>query len=170
MMSQINAANNVSTNLLPRTRNYLAWKLEQMAYMRSLAEAKQKSSTSLVLRAATNPNQTAAALLPRFTSLESPPTAVMHRVEALIATVRGKTGPLPVDEDSMKKNAGKYLPWLYQMLAEYEAVDAAAAAAAADAADAADAAKPKHPRTFCILPQIHNQLSFISFSNLGLQR
>ena len=163
-MASVNAKNNVSTNLLPKTRQYLAWKLEPMAYMDSLTKPKQKSWTHLVLSAATTPNKTAADLLPRYTSLQRPPTAVMNDVEALITTVKGKIGPLPVDEDNMKKKAGKYLPWLHQILTEYEAADAAAAA------DAAVVAQPKHPRIFSILPQIGNKPSFIQLSNLGLQR
>lgn len=163
-MSQVNAGNHVSVNLLPKIRQYLAWKLMQMEYMDGLAEAKQKSWTSLVLWAATTPDKTASDLLPRYTSLQRPSAAVMSDVEALITSVKGQIGPLPVDEDNMKKKAGKYLPWLHQILTEYEAADAAAAA------DAAVVAQPKHPRIFSILPQIGNKPSFIQLSNLGLQR
>lgn len=166
-MSQVNAGNHVSVNLLSQTRQYLAWKLEQMEYMDGLAEAKQKSWTSLVLWAATTPDKTASDLLPRYTSLQRPSAAVMSDIEALITSVKGKIGPLPVDEDNKKKNAGKYLPWMLHMMTEYEAADAAAAAAAADAADAAE---PKHPRIFTILPQISNRPNFIHLGNLGLHR
>lgn len=169
-MAQVNAGNHVSVNLLPKTRQYLAWKLKQMEYVDSLAEAKQKSWTSLVLWAATTPDKTASNLLPRYSSLQRPSAAVMSDIEALITSVKGKIGPLPVDEDNKKKNAGKYLPWLHHMLTEYEAADAAAAAAAADATDVADAAEPKHPRIFTMLPQIGNRPSFIHLSTSGLHR
>ena len=160
-MSQVNAGNHVSVNLLPKTRQYLAWKLMQMEYMDGLAEAKQKSWTSLVLWAVTTPNKTASDLLPRYTSLQRPSAAVLGDIEAFITSVKGKIGPLPVDEDNKQKNAGKYLPWMLHMLTEYEAADAAAAA---------DAAEPKHPRIFAILPQIGNRPSFIQLSNSGLHR
>ena len=127
-MSQVNAGNHVSVNLLPKTRQYLAWKLMQMEYMDGLAEAKQKSWTSLVLWAATTPDKTASDLLPRYTSLQRPSASVLSDIEAFITSVKGKIGPLPVDEDNKKKNAGKYLPWMLHMLTEYDAADAADAA------------------------------------------
>ena len=163
-MSQVNAGNHVSVNLLPKTRQYLAWKLMQMEYMDGLAEAKQKSWTSLVLWAVTTPDKTASDLLPRYTSLQRPSAAVLGDIEAFVTSVKGRIGPLPVDEENKKKNAGKYLPWMLHMLTEYEAADAAAAA------DAADAAEPKHPRIFAILPQIGNRPSFIQLSSSGLHR
>ena len=156
-MAQTNAANHVSVNLRGRTRQYITWKLGQNAYMHSLAKPKLKSWASLVLWASTT-DKTTADLLPRYTSLQMPPAAVIYEVEALITTVKGGIGPLPVDDNNLKKQADKYLPWMYHLLMEYEA------------ADAADAAEQKHPRTFAILPQIGNRLSFIHISNLGLQR
>ena len=118
----------------------------------------QPGKAKLVLWAGTTTDKAAADLLPRYTSLQMPPAAVLNEIEALSTTVKGGIGPLPINDDNLKKMADKYLPWKYHMLMEYEA------------ANAADAAGRKHPCTFALLPQISNQLSFIHISNLGLQR
>ena len=111
-----------------------------------------------------NPRQDNLRPAAKVISLQRPSAAVLSDIEAFITSVKGKIGPLPVDEDNKKKNAGKHLPWMLHMLTEYEAADAAAAA------DGADAAEPKHPRIFAILPQIGNRPNFIQLSNSGLHR
>ena len=56
--------------------------------MSGLAKAKLNSWSSLVLYAGTTPDKTAADLLPRLTSLQVLPAALMVEVEGLVATLK----------------------------------------------------------------------------------
>ena len=116
---------------------------------------KMRSWTQLVLWAGTTPDLTAAALLPRFSSLEALAAAAMADIEALIETMHAKIGALPVTDFSLTSKADLYLPWLHHILIEYEA----AAAAGLD-----------HPRLFALLPQLSNHRAFIAISSSGLHR
>ena len=154
-MAQINACNHVSVNFLNRTRKWVKFRLCQNQYFNNLAKKKMNSWSSLVLWAGTTTDKTATDLLPRFSSLQMLPAAEMNHVNALVTILKAGVGPLPVTEDSLKRQAELYLPWLYHMLAEYEA---------------AAAAGQEHPRMYTILPQISNGMSFITISNSGLHR
>ncbi|KAL3150038.1 hypothetical protein ABBQ38_013390 [Trebouxia sp. C0009 RCD-2024] len=125
----------------------------QNQHFANLAKKKLNSWSSLVLWAGTVTDKTATDLLPRFSSLQMPPVAVKNYVEALVASLKADVGPLPVTEDSLKRQAELYLPWLYHMLTDYEA---------------AAAAGLEHPRMYTILPQISNSLSFITISSSAL--
>ncbi|KAL3146771.1 hypothetical protein ABBQ38_014755 [Trebouxia sp. C0009 RCD-2024] len=154
-MAQINACNHVSVNFRSRTRTWIKFRLLQNQHFANLAKKRLNSWSSLVLWAGTVTDKTATDLLPRFSSLQMPPVAVMNFVEALVASLKADVGPLPVTDDSLKRQAELYLPWLYQMLTEYEA---------------AAAAGLEHPRMYTILPQISNSLSFITISSSALHR
>ncbi|KAL3142401.1 hypothetical protein ABBQ38_002736 [Trebouxia sp. C0009 RCD-2024] len=154
-MAQINACNHVSVNFRSRTRTWIKFRLLQNQHFANLAKKRLNSWSSLVLWAGTVTDKTATDLLPRFSSLQMPPVAVMNFVEALVASLKADVGPLPVTDDSLKRQAELYLPWLYQMLTEYEA---------------AAAAGLEHPRMYTILPQISNNLSFITISSSALHR
>ena len=105
------------------------WQNQAVHHLETWAESAhtQPAKAKLVLWAGTT-DKTADDLLPRYTSLQMPPAAVLNEIEALSTTVKGGIGPLPVNDDNLKKMADKYLPWKYHMLMEYEAANAADAA------------------------------------------
>lgn len=154
-MAQINAGNHVSVHFRSNTRKWISFRLRQNQYFDNLAKKKLNSWSSLVLWAGTTSDKTATDLLPRYSSLQMLPAAEMNYIEALVTSLKADVGPLPVTEDSLKRQAELYLPWLYHMLEDYEA---------------AAAAGQEHPRMYTILPQISNSLSFITISSSGLHR
>ena len=154
-MAQINTGNHVSVHFRSRTRTWIKNRLRQTPYFANLAKKKLNSWSSLVLWAGTTLDMTATTLLPRFSSLQMLPAAQMNIVEALITFMKANIGPLPVTDVTLKAKAELYLPWLHRMLMEYEA---------------AAAAGQEHPRMYTILPQISNNLSFISISSSSLHR
>ena len=133
-----------------RTRKWISFRLRQINFFDNLPRKRLNSWSSLVLWAGLTTYKQ-----PRFSSLQMLPAAEMNQVEALVATLKASVGPLPVTEQSLKRYAELYLPWLYQMLTEYEA---------------AAAAGQEHPRMYTILPQISDSLSFITISNSSLHR
>lgn len=154
-MGQINAANHVSVNLRKRTRRWIKFKLQTIDHIASMPKDRVNSWAGLVLWAGTTPDLTAADLLPRFRSLSLPPANVMQQVEDLVATIKAGIGPLPVNKDSLTAHAEQYLPWLRQMLLDYEQ---------------AAVAGEQHPPLFTLMPQISDQMSFIAISSSGLHR
>ena len=136
-MAQTNACNHVCVNFRAKTKKWITFKLRQNQQFANMQTKKLYSWSSLVLWAGTTTDKTVVDLLPRYTTLQLLPAAEMNHVEAMVTTLRGSIGPLPVTDDSLKGQAELYLPWLYHMLTEYEA---------------AAAAGQQHPHMYTILP------------------
>ncbi|KAL3150870.1 hypothetical protein ABBQ32_000620 [Trebouxia sp. C0010 RCD-2024] len=100
-MAQINACNHVSGNFRSRARKWISFWLLQNQHFANLAKKKLNSWSSLVLWAGTVTDKTATDLMPKFSSLQMSPVAVMNYVEALVASLKADVGPLPVTDDSL---------------------------------------------------------------------
>ena len=121
-LAATNFSNHITCNLFNRTRRWLAYRMYrwQHPYFTALSSTRLQSWLTLLLRASTNADHQGSILqlLPRFTSLEQPPPAVLRHLQSLVLEVRQNIGPRPVTTSSVARQPQRYLPWLYKILAD----------------------------------------------------
>lgn len=195
LLAETNFKNHISTNIFNRTRHWLAYQVLSLhhPFLDALPRRSLWSWVTLLLKASTGSHASVVDLLPRFTSLQEPPQDVLQALQALVHTVRQHMGPLPLQQGQIAKQASSYLPWLYKVLADFNAAQEQLMSAQQQLHQQLQAIQQqqqlhqlqlqqlkldlsrtqlllKQTRLFTLLPQKGNSRQFITVTTAGLHR
>ena len=112
--------NRVAVNFRSRSRRWLSLRISNIPYFQGLPDARIKSWTRLLYWAGTTTAQTIVGLLPRYTSLQTPPQPVLAQLQSFIYQMRSSIGllGLPVTGIILISHPEAYLPWMWQVLSD----------------------------------------------------
>jgi len=150
-MARVNFDNHIATNFFSRTRRWIRLQLGHKPLFSNMEETRIKSWVSLLCRAATE-DGSIWDLLPIYTSLTQPSQDVMTDLETLVATMQSLMGPMPVTDQSLRREPHSYLTWLHIVLTDFQ--------------DAQDT--PHAPKLFSMTPQASSQAKFITINSASL--
>ncbi len=150
-MARVNFDNHIATNFFSRTRRWIRLQLGHKPLFAHMEETRVKSWVSLLCRAATE-DGSIWDLLPIYTSLTQPSQDVMTDLETLVATMQSLMGPMPVTDQSLRREPHSYHTWLHIVLTDFQ--------------DAQDT--PHAPKLFSMTPQASSQAKFITINSASL--
>jgi len=156
-LASTNFKNHVAVNFRSRSRRWLSLRLGNIAYFQGLPDARIKSWTKLLYWVGTTTVQTIVGLLPRYTSLQTPPQPVLAQLQSLIYQMRSSIGllGLPVTDVNLSSHPEAYLPWMWQVLSDVSAPPFAGQPGS---------------RVFTLMPQKSHQSCYITITSDCLHR
>lgn len=152
-LAQVNFTNSIATNFRHRTKRFIRLELAQIAHFTQMPAARVTSWVNLLYRAASE-DSNVWQLLPIFTSLVQPPDDVLELLEYMVTTWQALMGPLPVTDQTLKRQPESYLSWMHLVLTAFQAAQGT----------------PYAPKLFTMVPQKSHATSFIKISTSSLHK
>lgn len=152
-LAQVNFTNSITTNFRHRTKRFIRLELAQIAHFTQMPAARVTSWVNLLYRAASE-DSNVWQLLPIFTSLVQPPDDVLELLEYMVTTWQALMGPLPVTDQTLKRQPESYLSWMHLVLTAFQAAQGT----------------PYAPKLFTMVPQKSHATSFIKISTSSLHK